>query len=109
MKMKNIKTIQGAKKFFRILARKNDYNYILSKTCEELTELQEVLLKMMNKKGENKPPRQNLIEELGDVEIRLYNLKKRLKITQKDLNDRKIYKANKFIGYFNGGKYRKNI
>jgi hypothetical protein len=107
--MKNVKTIGGAKKVFRYLSKNNDYKFLLSKSCEELTELQEVLLKMSNKIGDAKPPKQHLIEEIGDVETRLLMLKKRFRITQKQVNDRKIYKANKFIGYLNEGKYKKNI
>lgn len=107
--MKNVKTIKGARRVFRYIAKGNYENFLLAKTCEELTELQEVLLKMMNKKGKHKPARKFLIEELGDVEIRLYNLKKRFNITQEELNKRKIYKANAFVGYLNEGKYKKNI
>src|ERR1700754_4055042 len=106
MQMKQVHTIQGAKKFFRRLSRMNKRNYSLSKTCEELTELQELLLKSMNKRAPNRPTKQQIIEEMGDVEIRLLILKRKLGISQKELSDRKIYKANKFIGYINEGKYK---
>ena len=103
--MKKVKTIQGAKRFFRKLSKMNSRKYSLSKTCEELTELQELLLKTLNKRYDARPTKEQIIEELGDVEIRLSILKRKFGITQKELDTRKIYKANKFIGYVNQKEY----
>lgn len=94
---------------FRFLGRNNNKKFLLSKTCEELTELQEILLKTMNKIDPHRPSREHLIEEIGDVEIRLAMLKERFKITNKDIVRRKMYKANKFVGYLNQGTYKNNI
>lgn len=107
--MKEVTTIKGAKRFFRRLKRMNTRAYNLSKACEELTELEEIILKKMNKRPINQPAKQLFIEEIGDVEMRLFILKDQLNITTKELNDRKISKANKFIGYINKGEYTKNI
>lgn len=107
--MKKVNSIKGAKRFFRRLKRRNTVNYNLSKACEELTELQELILKKMNKRPINQPTKDLFIEEIGDVEMRLLILKDQLGVTSKELNDRKISKANKFIGYINEGTYTKNI
>ena len=107
--MKRVNSIKGAKRFFRQLKRRNTKQYNLSKTCEELTELQELLLKTMNKRPANRPSKQMLIEEIGDVEMRLFILKDQLNITGSEVIKRKVDKANKFIGYINEGKYTRNI
>jgi len=99
----------GASRLFRYLAKNNNEKFLLAKTCEELTELQEVLLKMMNKIDPHKPTKDHLIEEIGDVYIRLEMLMERFKISVWEINVRKVYKANKFIGYLNEGKYKYNI
>lgn len=104
-----VATQEECKGLFQMLGAKNDEKFLLAKTCEELTELQEVLLKMMNKIYPHKPSREHLIEEIGDVEIRLQMIKSRFRITPKEIEDRKLYKANKFVGYLNEGKYKNNI
>lgn len=98
-----------ADNLFGYISRVCDEKFLLSKSCEELTELQEVLLKMSNKIDPHKPSKEHLIEEIGDVEIRLRMLKSRYEITDEDIAKRKLYKANKFIGYLNEGKYKNNI
>lgn len=104
-----VENIFQARTFFRWLSGEIDENYLLTKTCEELTELQELLLKTVNKKAPNKPKVDKIIEEIGDVEFRLDMLKKKLGIDPKLIENRKIYKANQFITYINSGKYSKNI
>lgn len=108
--MKQVKTLKGARRFFRYIGDKvNDKSYNLSKASEEIAELQELVLKTLNKRAPNKPSKQSIIDEIGDVEMRIYILKRDLKITQQEINERKIYKANKFIGYIKSGDYKKNI
>lgn len=109
MYIRKVKGLTGANRVFSYLSKNNNEKFLLAKTCEELTELQEVLLKMMNKIDPHKPSKEHLIEEIGDVEIRLQMLKKRFKIKYSDISGRKLYKANKFIGYLNEGKYKNNI
>lgn len=104
--MKQVNTIQEARKFFRKLGKMNKRSYSITKACEELTELQEVLLKSLNKRGENRPSKEQITEEFGDVEMRLSIIKTKFGINRKSLNIRKIYKANKFIGYINAGEYK---
>lgn len=101
--------LEKAEDLFEYLGKNNDEKFLLSKTCEELTELQEVLLKMNNKIDPHKPSRDHLIEEIGDVEIRLTMLKTRFDIFPSEIINRKIYKADKFDGYLKEGKYKNNI
>lgn len=54
------------------LAKTNNADYNFDKLMEEMHELAEVILKRRNKKGHVKePPLQDLIDELGDVKLRL--------------------------------------
>lgn len=108
-KNKVVNSSLEASRLFRHLAKVNDERFLLAKTCEELTELQEVLLKMMNKIDPHKPSKEHLIEEVGDVYIRLEMLTERFKIDPLHIASRRIYKANEFIGYLNEGKYKNNI
>ncbi len=57
-----------------ILAKKNGYEYNLSKASEELQELSLVLTQKLNKPY--KITDQEIIDEIGDVEIRLAILRK---------------------------------
>lgn len=50
------------------------------KVCEELAELQEVLLKYVNKKDELKPTTEKIVEEMGDVVFRMSILSEQLGI-----------------------------
>lgn len=59
-------------------------DYIILKTIEELTELQEVLIKFITKpvgafEGDRK---QHLIEELGDASMRIDQLTENLELAQ---------------------------
>lgn len=54
------------------MAAHNDPTYNRIKLAEELAELSEVVLKSVNKKGtEKEPDKQSIIDELGDVLIRV--------------------------------------
>lgn len=53
-----------------LLATTNDSNYNILKCVEELTELSEVLLKYVNKSGENQPSKELIAEELSHVILR---------------------------------------
>ena len=101
--MKQAENINDARGFFLYLSTKNDYDYLLRKTCEELTELMELLLKTLNKKEDKRPSLESIVEEIGDVEMRLLMLKNRMKISPDMIDARKIYKANKFITYLKEG------
>ena len=82
----------------------NDKDYTISKTIEELLELALIL-----KQKQNKPTLVSdtkIIEEIGDVKIRLKVL---MKIYSKDLIKERInFKLRKFYKYITTKKY-KNI
>lgn len=92
------------KELINTLVKTNNSNYNLIKACEELTELQEVLLKKIIKSGSPKEPSdKSIIEEIGDVQIRLDILKKLF--GEYEVEERIIYKINKFISFIENKKY----
>lgn len=91
------------KKLIKYLVKNNDYKYNLLKAAEELQELSLVLTQMALK--EEKVDKQEVIDEIGDVVIRLnvlfhlFSLKKISKRIKFKLNKLKSYiKENKYIG-----------
>ena len=91
------------KELIKYLVENNDYKYNLLKTAEELQELSLVLTQMALK--EEKVDKQEVIDEIGDVIIRLnvlfhlFSLKKISKRVTFKLNKLKSYiKENKYIG-----------
>ena len=91
------------KKLIKYLVENNDYKYNLLKTAEELQELSLVLTQMALKK--EKVDKQEVIDEIGDVIIRLkviqhfFSRKKVKKRVKFKLNKLKSYiKENKYIG-----------
>lgn len=57
------------------MAAKNGPDYNMRKAAEELNELATVLLQKTNKKIDGDPSEQEIIDEIGDVAIRLEILK----------------------------------
>jgi len=107
--LEEIKTTVGASQIFEYLARTNKKKFNFSKLAEELTELNEICLKYINKKKEFKPTKEKFIEEIGDVRIRLGILEQALGINVLDISNRIIFKANKFLEYIKEDKYDKGI
>ena len=86
------------------LAKTNSKQYNILKTAEELAELQEVLLKRLTKEGGPKEPTdQSIIEEIGDVKIRLEILSRMLGQTK--VKDRIEFKTRQYKIYIKAGKY----
>jgi len=82
----------------------NEYWYNFDKTIEELFELGEVLMKKKLKWGGDKEStNQSIIEEIGDVQIRLDVLKKLF--GEWEVDKRVEDKLAKFEGYYKEGKY----
>lgn len=87
-----------------IKTNKNDYN--LRKLLEESIELNEVIIKMINKSADNKPPIEKLIEESGDllfrlgVVIRQFNIKPKvlLRVEEKGEQIKKWISEKKYSG-----------
>ena len=91
------------KELIKYLVENNDYKYNLLKTAEELQELSLVLTQMALK--EEKVDKQEVIDEIGDVIIRLkviqhfFSRKKVKKRVKFKLDKLKSYiKENKYIG-----------
>ena len=89
------------KQLVKHLVENNDYKYNLLKTAEELQELALVLTQMALK--EEKVKKQEVIDEIGDVKIRL-------KVLQHFFSKRKVkirirYKLDKLKSYITNNKY----
>lgn len=86
------------------MVESNDPGYNFDKAIEELFELGEVLMKRKLKEGHPKSPKdQEIIDELGDVTIRL-NVLIRI-FGEEEVEKRVAEKLLKFEGYFNDNKY----
>lgn len=85
---------------------KREYNYL--KLIEELTELNEVLIKRITKKSENAPSKDKLIEEMGDVLLRM-KVVAQLENISADVNKRVNDKADKIVNSIYKGKYKGGI
>ena len=90
--------------FLELLALTNTPQYTRLKLCEELTELTEVLLKYNNKVEAYKPKDSAIIDEIGDVMLRLFAL-----VIQMDVEDetaaRAEFKCKKLFKSYQEGKY----
>ena len=75
------------KELIKYLVENNDYKYNLLKTAEELQELSLVLTQMALKK--EKVDKQEIIDEIGDVKIRL-------KVIQHFFSRKKVKERIKF-------------
>lgn len=89
------------KKVISELYRKNDKNYNLLKAAEELQELSLALIQYVTKEGKDT---KNIIEEIGDVDVRLgvarkYFSSKKVKLRIKE----KVVSINKHL---KSGKYK---
>ena len=98
------------KKFVRKLGKSNtlivnNATYNHSKLLEEVLELSEVLIKMINKSGSKAPPKEKLIEELGDVLFRAEVLILKEGLTEK-VQERIENKIEQLTGYLIEGKYK---
>lgn len=85
---------------------KPEYQYI--KLAEELSELQEVVIKKYLKRPENQPTMAKIIEEMGDVLLRM-----KILATQEDIQDavntRMGEKIKKLLGYIDEQKYKGGV
>lgn len=86
------------------MVQNNSFEYNLIKAAEELNELSEVLLKRFTKAGTSKEPENTaILDEIGDVQIRLQVLKKLF--GEQAADDRVQFKLNKYKGYINDKLY----
>jgi hypothetical protein len=89
------------KELIKYLVDNNDYKYNLLKASEELQELALVLTQMALK--EERIDKQEVIDEIGDVKIRLKVLD--YLFSKKDVKKRIKYKINKLKSYIKENKY----
>jgi NTP pyrophosphatase (non-canonical NTP hydrolase) len=101
----DVESIEEVTEFF-VKTNRPEYNIL--KCCEELTELQEVLLKYHLKIPEKKPPIEKVIEEAGDVIFRLAVVVEQFNIFD-EVGDRIREKVEKLIEYYKQGKYKGGI
>lgn len=99
----------GFEEVIPILAKYNKRKYNVMKLLEELSELSEVLLKTETKIPEKRPDPQLIIEEIGDVFLRLGIYMEMQDGGTEEIMDkveeRINYKANKLLLYVAEGKY----
>ena len=93
------------KKLIKYLLETNDPKYNLLKASEELQELALVLTQMALKK--EKVDEQEVIDEIGDVKIRLKVISKLF--SKKKVKERIKFKLDKFRSYIKEGKYKRGI
>lgn len=90
------------------LADTNDYHYNLLKAAEECNELAELLIKSVTKAGTKKEPsKQSVIEEIGDVQIRIDVLKHLF--SEDEVNLRVVNKLKKYENYIANREYAARI
>jgi hypothetical protein len=88
------------------LSKHNPEQYNLSKAVEELNELSTVLMQKFNKEGGIKEPsNQSIIDEIGDVQIRIDVLK--TIFGEKLVQERILFKLTKYETYIKENKYSK--
>lgn len=88
------------------LLQTNNPDFQLLKASEELSELQTVLLQYITKRG-RKTSKQEVIDEIGDVKIRLKILE--AIFGKEKVKKRVNFKLNKFKEYLKEGKFKGNI
>lgn len=93
------------KKLIKYLAENNDRDYNLLKTAEELQELSLAITQLINKP--NKVDEQEVIDEIGDVKIRLKVIQHFF--SRKKVKERIEFKLDKFRSYIKEGKYKRGI
>ncbi len=63
----------------------------------------------MNKKPEYQPTSEEIIEEIGDVIVRLHIYAYSEGMSEELIDERIMYKLNKFLSYLKDGKYVNGI
>lgn len=93
----------------KTIAETNEKGYNILKFIEESTELNDVLVKKITKEGTRKEPDlASIIEEIGDVELRLVILKQQLNC-EEAVVERIEFKLNKYNQFLIEGKYKGRI
>ena len=105
--------LQEVDNLIEFLAHSNDRKFNCAKFAEELNELAAEVLKVGNKQVEHHPEDQQIIDELGDIMIRMKTFCtmhfKDMMSLEDAVNERIVDKANKLLGYIKEGKYNKGV
>lgn len=94
------------KEIINYLVKTNESKFQILKACEELSELNTILLQDITKEG-RKTIQQDIIDEIGDVIIRMKILKKIY--GKKKVNKRINLKLQEFKKYIINNEYKHNI
>lgn len=94
-------------KIINELVEKNTESGNLHKAVEELSELTTALAQYIVKDKNREARKQDVIDEIGDVEIRLNILKKMF--NEEEVDKRVSFKLNKLKSYLDKGKYKGRI
>jgi NTP pyrophosphatase (non-canonical NTP hydrolase) len=87
------------------LEQRNGWNFNHMKAIEELAELSEVLIKKLNKNGGPKEPSdRSIVEEIGDVLLRLRILE--FYYGKDAIKERMDFKLSKFAEILTTNKYK---
>lgn len=88
----------------------NTFDFTVLKLVEELAELQEKLIKFHLKSPAHKPKLKEILDEIGDVEIRIAMFLDKVENDNYDVDEyiqeRISKKMMKLHGYFKEGKYK---
>ena len=85
---------------------KPEFNYI--KLGEELAELSEVVIKRFLRKDPHKPPLAKIVEECGDVLLRIRILSA-MEGLDDEINERQNQKKEKLLKYIANGEYKGGV
>lgn len=88
------------KKIAKQIASYNDEEYNFLKLAEELSELNEVVIKSVTKSKKSKPSKAKLVEECGDVLVRIFLLSEMLEFDE-ELQERIDYKIEQILANIN--------
>lgn len=109
VKIETIENETQAESLLGFLASDNDKTFNRTKLLEELLELSERIAKSLNKKPEYQPTQQDIVEEIGDVLLRLQIYIRSEDISEDLIVDRTFLKINKFLEYLKNNQYANGI
>lgn len=98
---------EDKKKIINELVEKNTEQGNLLKAVEELSELSTALIQYLVKEENKEKQLKSVIDEIGDVEIRLNILRKIF--GEEEVDNRISFKLNKFSEYIDKGLYSGRI
>jgi NTP pyrophosphatase (non-canonical NTP hydrolase) len=83
--------------FLSFMAKYNNVQFNVLKTAEEASELAQASLKLLTRLKGMETGRENLIEEIGDLKMRVHMLVESLDISVLDIEERVLSKGRKYL------------